>query len=207
MKKIRRNVALGQIVQNGNIQYATEMDKNLFFGLAIGTVVEMRAKPNRNLRHHKKYFALMKLGLEYWKPDVSLVSESEKWIAHQVVKEFAKLSQNQEFYNLYGKEVADRVIQYVTTDRRIKFSDDTFHNLDLYRRKIMIDAGFFDYILLPDGGARREPYSIAFDCMSQDKFNEIYRGCFNQIWQQTLFQIFESPEAAESAVNEMMSFV
>lgn len=207
MTNIRHNVAMGQIAQNGQIQYATEMDEDLFLGLAIGTPVEIRAKPKRNLMHHRKYFALMKLGLEYWKPDVSLVSKPERWIAHRVAKEFAKLSQNKDFYEKYGKDIADKVLQDVTDERKINLDGVSYHNLDLYRRKIMIDADFFDYILLPDGGALREPYSIAFDRMSQDKFNEIYRGCFNQIWQQTLIQVFDKPEDAERAVNEMMSFI
>ncbi len=207
MKKIRRNTAVGMISQNGNVEYATEMDRELFFGLSIGTPVEIKAKPGRNVGHHRKYFALMKMGLEYWKPDISFVSKAEGWIAHNVAKEFANLSQNKDFYERYGKEIANKVIQGVSKERQMKLNSDAFHNIDLYRRKIMIDAGFFDYILLPDGGALREPYSIAFDEMSQDKFNEIYRGCFNQIWQQTLIQVFDTELEAQQAIDSMMSFV
>ena len=207
VSQIKRNIALGQIVQHGEIQYATEMDKELFFGLPIGTPLEIKAKPRRNIMHHRKFFALMKLGQEYWKPDVSLISKPERWIAHRVAKEFAKNSENKDFYELYGKNIANNVLQGVTKERETKLNSDMLHNIDLYRRKIMIDANFCDYILLADGGLLREPWSIAFNKMSQDKFNQIYRGCFNQIWQQTLIQVFDSPEDAEKAINEMMSFV
>lgn len=207
MKKKRRNVAMGQIAQYGQIQYASEMDQDLFMGLAVGTPVEMKARPKRNIMHHRKYFALMKIGLEYWQPDIKFISKAEYWIAHQVAKYFAELSQNKDFYEQYAKEVAERVLQGVTKERSMKLNSDVFHNIDLYRRKIMIDAGFFDYILLPDGGALREPYSIAFDEMSQEKFNEIYQGCFNQIWQQTLIQVFKTEYEAQKAIDEMLSFV
>ncbi len=207
MKKMRRNTAVGLISQNGSIEYATEMDRDLFLGLAIGTPVEIKAKPGRNVGHHRKYFALMKMGLEYWKPDISFVSKAEYWIAHQVAKEFANLSQNKDFYEQFGKAIASKVTQGVSKEREMKLNGDMFHSIDLYRRKIMIDAGFFDYILLPDGGALREPFSIAFDEMSQDKFNDIYRGCFNQIWQQTLIQVFDTKDEAQQAIDTMMSFV
>ena len=207
MKKIRRNVAVGLIAQNGNIEYATEMDRDLFLGLSIGTPVEIKARPDRNVAHHRKYFALIKMGLEYWQSDFSFVSETECWVAHKVAQEFAKLSQNQEFYNSFGKEIADKVLFDVSEHRQTQLNGDIQHNIDLYRRKIMIDAGYFDYILLPDGGALRRPHSISFDEMSQDKFNEIYRGCFNQIWKQTLIRVFDTKIDAQNAIDKMMSFV
>ena len=207
MTQVRRNVAMGIVAQNGSVQYATEMDRDLFLGLAIGTPLEIRAKPKRNISHHKKYFALMKTGLEYWEPDIPMVSKPECWIAHQVAKSFAALSKNPNFYRDYGKAIADEVIQGVTESRQMKLNGDHAHNIDLYRRKIMIDAGFYDYILLPNGGTLCEPYSIAFDQMSQDKFNEIYRGCFEQIWKQTLIQVFDTKEAAQSAIDEMLQFL
>ncbi len=207
MSKLRQNIALGQIVQHGDIQFATEMDKDLFLGLPIGTPVEITPKPKRNLGHHRKFFALMKLGMEYWQPDISMISRPERWIAHQVAKNFAKASDNENFYEEYGEDIANKTLQDVTKHRKSELNVDAFHNIDQYRKKIMIDAGFFDYILLPDGGAILEPNSIAFSKMSQEKFNEIYRGCFSEIWQQTLYQVFDSQEDMQTAINEMMSFV
>ncbi len=207
MKKLRRNTALGMIGPNADIQYATEMDRDLFLGLRTGTPVEIKAKPDRNVRHHRKYFAMMKLGLEYWKPDTDIITKPERWIAQKVAKEFAILSQNQDFYKNFGLDIANKVIRDVTECRKKKLNIDLLQNIDLYRKKIMIDAGFFDYILLADGRALREPHSIAFDEMSQDKFNEIYRGCFNQIWQQTLIQVFENEQEAQRAIDEMQQFV
>ena len=204
---MRRNVALAVIVQNGEIQYATELDREKFRGLSIGTPLEVRAKPTRNLAHHRKYFALMKMGMEYWKPEISLVSNAEAWIAHKVAKQFEKLSGIENFYEDHGRAIVDSVILNVTAERGKRIDPSVFNNLDLYRRKIMIDAGFYEHIVLPDGGTLREPYSIAFDHMSQDKFNEIYRGCFNQIWQQTLIHIFSSQEEAQRAIDELMGFV
>ncbi len=207
MKKIRRNIALGMITQNADIQYATEMDRDMFLGLKIGTPVEIKAQPDRNVKHHRKFFAMMKLGLEYWKPDTDIITAPERWIAEKVALEFSFLSQNQEFYQEYALPIANKVIHDVTEMRKKKIDSDAFHNIDLYRRKIMIDAGFFDYILLQDGSALREPHSIAFNKMSQDKFNEIYRGCFSQIWQQTLIQVFTTQIEAQNAIDEMMTFV
>ncbi len=207
MNKLRTNTALGVITQNGRIEYATELDSDKFMGLAIGTPVTIKADPRRNLRHHKKFFALMKLGLEYWVPDIAYVSKAEYWIAHKVAQEFGNLSQNPDFYIQFGEEIASGIVQDVSKERQLRLNGDAQHNIELYRKKIMIDAGHFDYILLPEGGALREPHSIAFDKMSQDKFNEVYRDCFSQIWQQTFVGVFDTPEEAEEAVNKMMGFV
>ena len=206
-RKKKKNVALGLLAQGAHIQYATEMDSDLLIGLPIGTPVEIHPKPNRNIAHHRKYFAMMKMGLEYWKPDVHLITKSEIWVAHKVAKEFASLSQNKDFYDNYGKDIANKVVTNLSIEREKKLNVDIFYNLDLYRRKIMIDAGFFDYIVLEDGDMLREPWSISFDDMSQEKFNEIYRGCFNQIWQQTLFQIFPCQSEAQKAIDQVMHFL
>ena len=78
MSKLRRNIALGMIGNNGDIQYATEMDRDKFLGLKIGTAVEIKAQPDRNVQHHRKFFAMMKLGLEYWKPDTDIITLPER---------------------------------------------------------------------------------------------------------------------------------
>lgn len=51
----------------------------------------------------------------------------------------------------------------------------------------MIEAGYFDLEMLPNGGTVKRPWSIAFENADQEQFEKIYKGCFNVIWNQSLF--------------------
>lgn len=70
----------------------------------------------------------------------------------------------------------------------------------------MIEAGFFDLEMLPNGGTIKRPWSIAFDKMDQEQFEKIYKGCFNVIWNKSLFQVFNDEQEMQNAIYQHMEF-
>lgn len=66
---------------NGVIPLCAE-DNELIQKMKIGTVVECDYKQKRNSRFHRKFFALLNLGYEYWEP------EPNQWRGFQAVKNF-----------------------------------------------------------------------------------------------------------------------
>lgn len=49
--------------------YATEADREIAKRLRIGQEVTVEVKTSRNGKFHRKYFALLNLGFEYWETD------------------------------------------------------------------------------------------------------------------------------------------
>ena len=68
-KTKRKTVIHAVKCENGVVVAETEYDRNLLKNLPIGCAVKIEPmRNNRNYQHHKKFFALLECGLEYWEP-------------------------------------------------------------------------------------------------------------------------------------------
>jgi hypothetical protein len=105
---------------------ARQLDK---FG--AGEYVLAALRRPRNLGHHRKFMAMVKLAFDQWNP-------------------------------------AD--VMYDSMPAKKSF--------DVFRRELVIAAGFYDVVLGLDGQARLEAKSLAFDKMGQDEFADVYDGVF-----------------------------
>nr|WP_253820364.1 DUF1367 family protein [Vibrio alginolyticus] len=160
-----------------------------------GRVVAIKPKSKakaRVLEHHRKFFALIHLGFEYWSPDVSLISEPEYYIAHETAKQFCQL--------------ADIVLSKIKKQRESHCDPEAYKCIENYRYQVMIEAGYFDLEMLPNGGAVKRPWSIAFENADQEQFEKMYKGCLNVIWNQSLFQVFNDEQEMQNAVYRFMEF-
>ncbi|WP_170107428.1 DUF1367 family protein [Photobacterium indicum] len=206
-KRTKPNEILAVIGGGGFVSYATNEDQEQAKNLT-GRVVAIKPKSKaRNLKHHRKFFALMKLGFMYWSPYMRLVSEPEDWIAREVAREFCKQAGKPELFDQFGNDIAQHVIDRMARKRSRRADPEAYKCPDNYRHKIMVDAGFFETVTLPNGGVIRRPWSVSFENLAQEDFNKIYKGCFNVVWSESLFQIFDDEAEAENAVNQLMSFV
>ncbi|CAK1923743.1 conserved hypothetical protein [Vibrio crassostreae] len=197
----------GEIMQGGFVRFADSEEHEKARKLA-GRVVEIKVfKKGRNLRFHRKFFALLNLGFSYWSPSFKGVSDPEENLAHDVAKLFCELAGTPELYEVQGKEIAHLAIQRLESKRLGYLDPEAYKDPDNYRKKVMIEAGFYELEYLPTGGAIKVPWSISFDNMDEIQFEKIYRGCSNVIWNMSLFQTFESKEEMERAVNQMMGFM
>ncbi|EGQ8533124.1 DUF1367 family protein [Vibrio parahaemolyticus] len=198
----------GYIGTGGYIQYA-DSDMREKAATMSGRVVAIKPKSkakSRILEHHRKFFALINLGFEYWSPDVSLISESEFYIAHETAKQFCHLAGREDMYETHGIEIAEMVLSKIKKQRESHCDPEAYKCKDNYRYQVMIDAGFFDLEILPNGGTVKRPWSIAFDNMDQEQFEKIYKGCFDVIWNKSLFQVFNDEQEMQNAVYRFMEF-
>lgn len=199
---------IGAIGTGGYIQYATpEMREKA--ATMRGRVVAIKPKSKakaRVLDHHRKFFALIHLGFEYWSPDVSLISEPEYYIAHETAKQFCQLAGREDMYETHGIEIANIVLSKIKKQRESHCDPEAYKCIENYRYQVMIEAGYFDLEMLPNGGTVKRPWSIAFENADQEQFETIYKGCFNVIWNQSLFQVFNDEQEMQNAVYRFMEF-
>lgn len=203
----KREDILAVIGVGGFVQYPTD-DERLRASKLRGKVVAIKPKrlPARNLRFHRKFFALLKLGFTYWSPQVKLVSDPEQWIAKEVAQEFCQQAGMPELFEKYGNEIAQSVIDRMARKRSNRLDPEAYKSPDNYRKRVMVEAGFYELEHLPDGGAIKVPWSVSFENMTEERFDQVYKGCFNIIWNNSLFQIFENESEMERAVNQLMEF-
>lgn len=192
---------------NGAVVAETEYDRNLLKGLPIGCAVKITPLGNnRNYQHHKKFFALLEAGFEYWKPEFEVLAESEKWIGYQIAKRFAKYSNNPTAYIEFCKPIADEVLSEIEQHRKNKLDYEGMKTLEAYLNHVMKKAGFYDVKPCQDGGTFKERWSISFANMPQERFNEVYKGVYGVIWNETLCNIYESEWQLDNKINQLIAF-
>ncbi|GJH43094.1 TPA: DUF1367 family protein [Pasteurella multocida] len=193
---------------NGAVVAETDYDRTLLKSLPIGSAVKITPiSNNRNYQHHKKFFALLDAGFEYWQPEFSVLTEAEEWIAQAVAKEIAVAANDENLYQNVTKPIADRVLVRVRKNRENKLDYEGMKTLEAYLNHVMKRAGFFDVKPSQDGGTMKERWSISFANMPQEKFNEVYKGVFGVIWNETLCHVYENEWQLENKVNQLIGFV
>lgn len=194
--------------KGGRILAATDTDKEKLNQVKNGTMMKLtKVRDKRNLRFFRKMWALLRLSFDNWIPEWDFVSESEKWVAHRVAKRVAKYSGNDELYETVTKEIAEEVIKEMAIRRSQMYDPELAKSLDLFRAEILIKAGCFNMIHLPGGGMHKQPWSLAFNNMSEDVFQFVYPKVFKACWNTVLFQQFDNEEAAENMVNQLSGFL
>lgn len=207
IKKAKSNDIIAVIGRGGFVQYATNEEHERAKKLTGRVVAIKPHAKKRNLGFHKKFFALIRLGFQYWAPDISLVSDPEFAIAHAVARRFCELGGNASLYEHQGKDIANLVVKELKDKRETTLDVESYKCEETFRKEVMIEAGFYELVHIPSGGVLKLPWSIAFDCMSEEDFMNIYKGCHDVIWNKCLFQVFECKEESERAVNQLMSFI
>jgi len=199
--------ALGVLLPGGGIKYATDHDRDTMKGVPTGTPIAMRSiGDRRNLKHHRKFWKLLELGFSYWEPDWTFVSDSEKWIAHEVAKTLATQTGDPLLYDNITKLIADSVLQRVAAKRQSRFDTEAVKTTEAYLNHVMVKAGFYYLAANPDGGTLKQRWSIAFVNMSQEKFDKAYSGVAGVIWNETLQQHFADEYEMEQAISQLMIF-
>jgi len=166
----------------------------------LGAVLEADFRQLRNPAFHRKFFALLNLGYEYWEPTGGAISSNER----RLVTGYAK------FLASYGGSVGallDAAEQYLAriADRRAG-SISICKSFDAYRAWVIVEAGHYDAIQLPDGTLRKHPRSIAFANMDEQEFQQLYRAALDVLWRWILSRAFRSEAEAENAAAQLLSF-
>lgn len=192
----KKNDILGIVENDGSIKLATNDDRSIMQSL-VGRVVAIKPKRKGvSLSQQRRFFALINLGFTYQPSGIELVSEPEKWLARAIAKELGS-----------DQKVVTRFIDHLSACRTEKLDDSKFDAKDVYRKSILIKAGFYDLVPTPCGGVIQQARSISLESVKPSEFQNIYSQCFRVIWKESLSCHFDDEQSAENAINQLMSLV
>lgn len=208
MAAVKKKKAYGMMQPGGVIRWLTAVDQEAARNIPNGSVVAVEMRRNdRNIKHHRKAFALLQLGYSYWVPEWEFVSMGERHAAHATAKRIAIASGMPDLYENVTRQIAQEIIQEMAIERQKRFDPESLKTFEAFRAKMMIDAGYFDVVTRPDGGTVRQPRSMSFMSMSQQEFNEVYKGLFGAVWNRVLSTHFANESQVDNAIAQMESFI
>lgn len=169
--------------------------------IKLGAVLVAEFKQARNPAFHRRFFALLNLGFEYWEPTGGAISSNER----KLVTGYAK------FLAAYGGNegaLLDAAEQYLNqiASRRVTNGISLCKSFDAYRAWVIVEAGHYDAIQLPDGTLRKHPRSISFSNMDEIEFQQLYKAALDVLWRWILSKTFQNPAQAENAAAQLLGF-
>lgn len=166
-----------------------------------GAVLEAEFRQLRNPAFHRKFFALLNLGFEYWEPTGGAISSNERRLVNGYARYLAAFGGNESAL----MDAAEQYLEQVAS-RRITNGISLCKSFDAYRAWVTIEAGHFDTIQLPDGTLRKHPRSISFASMDETEFQQLYRAALVVLWRWILSRVFRDQRDAENAAAQLMNF-
>lgn len=169
--------------------------------IKLGDVLVAEFKRVRNPAFHRRFFALLNLGFEYWEPTGGAISSNERKLVTGYAKYLAAYGGNE-------GALLDAAEQYLeqVANRRVTNGISLCKSFDAYRSWVTIEAGHFDAIELPDGTLRKHPRSISFSNMDEVEFQQLYKAALDVLWRWILSKAFKNHRDAENAAAQLMSF-
>ena len=169
--------------------------------IKLGDVLVAEFKRVRSPAFHRRFFSLLNLGFEYWEPTGGAISSNER----RLITGYAK------FLSSYaGNESAliDAAEQYLeqVANRRVTNGISLCKSFDAYRSWVIVEAGHFDAIQLPDGTLRKHPRSISFASMDELEFQQLYKAALDVLWRWILSKSFNSQSDAENVAAQLIGF-
>ncbi|MCZ3502295.1 DUF1367 family protein [Klebsiella pneumoniae] len=166
----------------------------------LGSVLEADYKLVRNPAFHRRYFALLNLGFEYWEPTGGAISSNERRLITGYAKYLAAYGGSEsallDAAGQYLDRIAEKRSGYISICK----------SFDAYRAWVIVEAGHYDVIQLPDGTLKKHPRSISFASMDECEFQELYKASLDVLWRWILSRSFNSLQEAENAANQLLSF-
>lgn len=169
--------------------------------IRLGAVLEADFRQLRNPAFHRRFFALLNLGFEYWEPTGGAISSNERKLVTGYAKFLASFGGSEPAL----MDAAEQYLEQVAC-RRITNGISLCKSFDAYRAWVTIESGHFDTIQLPDGTLRRHPRSISFASMDEIEFQQLYRAALDVLWRWILSRSFKDQREAENAAAQLMSF-
>lgn len=166
----------------------------------LGTVLVADFKQVRNPAFHRRFFALLNLGFEYWEPSGGAISSNERRLVTGYAKYLASFGGSETALLDAAEQYLDRI-----ADKRTG-SISACKSFDAYRAWVTIESGHYDAIQLPDGTLRKHPRSIAFANMDETEFQQLYKAALDVLWRWILSRAFRDQREAENAAAQLLSF-
>lgn len=193
-----------QLIKNSAgtlIPASPETSELLQSKIKLGAVLVADFRQVRNPAFHRRFFALLNLGFEYWEPTGGAISSNERKLVTGYAKFLASFG---------GSETAllDAAEQYLEQvgNRRVTNGISLCKSFDAYRAWVTIESGHYYTIQLPDGTLRKHPRSIAFANMDETEFQQLYKAALDVLWRWILSRAFRDQREAENAAAQLLSF-
>ncbi|ORJ47818.1 hypothetical protein B2M27_24005 [Kluyvera intermedia] len=166
----------------------------------LGAVLYADFKQARNPAFHRKFFALLNLGFDYWQPTGGAISPADK----KLVRGYVQLVAHYAGYEETLQELAE---QYLREQAELRAGNISLvKSFEAFRAWVTIEAGFFTAHQMPDGSTRKEPKSISFAKMDDVEFSQLYKSVLDVLWNFILFRTFPTRQAAENAAAQLLDF-
>ena len=169
--------------------------------IKLGDVLVAEFKKVRNPAFHRRFFALLNLGFEYWEPTGGAISSNERKLVTGYAKYLAAYGGNE----CALLDAAEQYLEQVG-NRRVTNGISLCKSFDAYRSWVIVEAGHYDAIQLPDGTLRKHPRSISFANMDEIEFQQLYKAALDVLWRWILSRTFQTHAQAENAAAQLMSF-
>ncbi|MEY6914357.1 DUF1367 family protein [Citrobacter freundii] len=169
--------------------------------IKLGAVLVAEFRQVRNPAFHRRFFALLNLGFEYWEPTGGAISSNERKLVNGYAKFLAAFGGNEGAL----LDAAERYLEQVAS-RRITNGISLCKSFGAYRAWVIVESGHYDAIQLPDGTLRKHPRSIAFANMDETEFQQLYKAALDVLWRWVLSRAFKDQREAENAASQLMSF-
>lgn len=80
-------------------------------------------------------------------------------------------------------------------------------NFNVFRKDLVVLAGFYDAHYSPDGSVRLEPHSLSFKACEDQKRAEVYKAILGVVWERVLRHAnFDSPEEVDAVISHLIGF-
>lgn len=168
--------------------------------IKLGAVLVAEFRQVRNPAFHRRFFALLNLGLEYWEPTGGAISSNERKLVTGYAKFLASFGGSETALLDAAEQYLDRI-----ADKRTG-SISLCKSYDAYRSWVIVESGHYDAIQLPDGTLRKHPRSIAFANMDETEFQQLYKAALDVLWRWVLSRAFKDQRDAENAASQLMRF-
>lgn len=145
----------------------------------------------RNLKFHRKFFALLNLTFEYYEPS-SMVAEVERSVVDRFVRFMVSHGVSQDA----AYSIKAGFLNAIENERK---DYEGQKNFDVFRSWVIVSAGFYTEVNSP-AGPRKIPKSISFASMDDVDFADTYRKVLNVCWSLCLSKIFSNQEELAQAL-------
>lgn len=192
-----------QLIKQSNgilIPATPETSDYLQTKIKLGAILEADFKQVRDPVRHRRFFALLNLGFEYWEPTGGAISSNERKLVTGYSKFLASFGGSEDALLNAAEQYLDRI-----ADKRTG-SISACKSYDAFRAWVIVEAGHCDVMQLPDGTLRKHPRSISFSKMDETEFHQLYKASLDVLWRWILYRPFKTQAEAENAAAQLLSF-
>lgn len=162
-----------------------DSDGEVLQKLKHGTIYKAEVTAPRNLKRHRRFFALLNLTYDYWSPE-SMVAEVEKETVARLQGYLIK-------HGLSADAVSALCTGFISDLEKHRAETNTGKCFESFRAWITVKAGYYQIVQTP-AGPRKTPKSISFSQCDDCDFNNFYKQVLNACWDLCLHKIYANQE-------------